>query len=196
MFVILNINFDYLLDVIIYFNYQDLLDCKAFEKKNFLYWFNIYNYIYFLIYRLMYNIFINLMFYIIQIFIIFISSFLPNPFLKNFIYFFYKTKRFLKLYIRYIARRLKFYKKFHSIYRFYEIGNLKILFFTLTIWLLVKMWKRKHTYKKYLFIWYPIKFYMLSLLMISFLLCVCSYHFLSVLLGLLIVFFYMLCTLN
>lgn len=168
-----------------------------FEKNNLLYFFNIFNFMKYIFYCNIKKVINYIYYYIIQIFLILIYNNMPNKVVNNYLYYYYVLKKNLMQSIKYIMiGYVKKWRFWRSYYRFYHISYLKILFFILFIILFILMWNRKNTYLKRTYIWNFLLFYMLSIF-ISFLLWPLFVNkCLSIIISLLISFFFIFYRLN
>lgn len=164
------------------------------NKQSILYWLNILNFLNYTIYKYTKFIIINLYYYIIQWYIMFIHSNMPNIFLKNYYYIFYKLKKYLKyIYKRFIKRKKKKIRKY---YRFFTIGYLKFILLLLIIVIWYLMRKKHTTYHKYSYILIAVKFFFMSIFISGIMLHLCANQFLSVIISLFLSFMIIYLQLN
>jgi len=172
------------------------LVCDLISKKDVLYWFNIYNFIYYLFYKWIKNFLINLYFYMIQFFLVFIYNNMPNKFIKSSIYYILLKKTTWQEKSYKLLKYVKINKWWKIWYHFYYIDYLKILFFLFCFIIFILMWKRKSTYKLRFFIGNFIKFYLLSLFFSFIFVYMFSNTFIGICLSLFLSFLCILLTLN
>lgn len=162
--------------------------CCYINKQNILYWLNIINFINYTMYKNIKLIIINIFYYIIQFYIIFIHSNMPNIFLKKYFYYFYELNRYIKRHKKYIFKRYLKKRKFRKYYRFFSIGYLRILLVLLIIVIWVLMRKKPSTYHKRSYILIAFKFYLISVIISGIMIHLCASHLLSVIISLILSF--------
>lgn len=124
----------------------------------------------------------------------FIHSNMPNIFLKNYYYIFYKLKKYLKYIQKRFIKRKK--KKIRKYYRFFTIGYLKFILLLLIIVIWYLMRKKHTTYHKYSYILIAVKFFFMSILISGIMLHLCTNQFFSVIISLFLSFMIIYLQLN
>lgn len=187
-------------------NYEYI--CDFMSKKDTLYWWNIYNLIYYLFYKSMHTFLINLYFYIIQFFLIFIYNNMPNFLVKYLVpYIGYKQSKiyawiksiFTFLSIRYRPIKIilkKIYAHCFIVFKLYYIDYLRGLYYFLFFYIFYIMWKKRTTYRKVTFFKNGFKFYVLCLFFSYIFMYSFGNTFVSRLLALMLSFFSIWLTLN
>lgn len=183
-------------DNIINIDINNNLICYYVNKQSILNWLNIINFINYTMFKYIKLIIINCYYYIIQLYIIFIHSNMPNLFLKKYFYYFYEFNWYIKkrkafIFKRYIKRR-----KLRRYYRFFTIGYLKILLLLIIVLIWFLMWKKHSTYYKRSYVLIALKFYFISTVISGIMIHLCVNHFISVIISLIISFIIVYLQLN
>lgn len=189
-------------------NYYDLTSIQDFlvgsdllnsiiNKKDILYWFNIWNFINYIFYKWIKTLLINLYCYFIQFLLIIIYNNMFNKYATKFIINFFSLQFFILKIKRFIMLRIiKKTRFFRNYYKFHKIDYLKFLFFIICLIIFFLMWKRRNTYFKRSFIITLAKYYMLTMFLSWMLVPLISNTFIGISLSLLIVFIYIFLKLN
>lgn len=161
------------------------------NKSDIIYWYNIAFFLRYGFYKKIKVLLIKLYVCVIHFFIVIFHINIPEGYTKAVWFFFYGLKQRLKYLASYFFKRFfKWKRLLKRLYRFGTIDYLKIVFFILFIIYLSLIWQKRHLYKKRIIFWHLIKYYVLSLLLVSFTLQLCTNSFLCILMTLFIIFLY------
>lgn len=184
--------------ILIQFNIEDSSNFNSFiDKNNMLALINLWNLLSYTVYKIIKLLALKIQNYLMQAFLIFIYNNMSNIFLGNFLSYFFLIKKDIYEISHYLFKRIIKIKKINKFYyRFYLIDYLKIIFYLLFILIFILMWKRRNTYKKSIFLYNLVLFYVIAIFLSFLITPLFSNSFIGILIPILISFVFIFLKLN